>query len=284
MILRLPPGEMYGETVTSRRIGGFILSERIYSPRYETPRHSHRWPLLCFVIDGTYTETYGGKTRLCSPSTLLFHPQDELHEEHFHDHGGRSFIVEIEPEWLERIRERVSVAAGAGEFSGGALAGLGRSLYREFASPDDVSPLVVEGLMLEIVAKASRHAAKPAASGVPRWLEQARELLCARFAERLTLDEMAAAVHVHPVHLAQTFHKHYGCTVGEYSRRLRIEFACHKLAITDTPLVDIALAAGFCDQSHFTRTFGRHMGLSPAEFRKSLRSTPNNAANRDNGK
>ena len=60
---------------------------------------------------------------------------------------------------------------------------------------------------------------------------------------------------VHPVHLAQTFRKFYRCTIGDYVRSLRIEFACRQLAATKMPLSEIALLAGFADQSHFTRTF-----------------------------
>jgi AraC family transcriptional regulator len=67
------------------------------------------------------------------------------------------------------------------------------------------------------------------------------------------------------------FQKHYRCTVGAYIRRLRIDFACRELANTEAPLVDIALAAGFCDQSHFTKTFRRHTGQVPSQFRESIR-------------
>jgi AraC family transcriptional regulator len=76
---------------------------------------------------------------------------------------------------------------------------------------------------------------------------------------------------VHPVHLAQTFHKTYRCTVGDYVRKLRIEYACRELATSTKPIVDIALAAGFCDQSHFTRTFKRAIGAAPFQYRESLR-------------
>jgi AraC family transcriptional regulator len=73
------------------------------------------------------------------------------------------------------------------------------------------------------------------------------------------------------VHLAQTFRKTYQCTIGEYVRKLRIEYACHELTNSAKPIVDIALAAGFCDQSHFTRTFRRVVGAAPSQYRDTLR-------------
>jgi AraC family transcriptional regulator len=274
MPLQLPPGSLYGETLRSRKVSSFDLSERVYPARFRTPRHSHKQALFCYVVQGDYTETYGRKTRECSQSALLFHPANETHAEHFHDSGGRSFIIEIAPEWLERTRECAAVVDDPAEFHGGTHELLARRLYKEFALLDGVSPLVIEGLMLEMIGETARrkdYNSRISANLAPRWLQQARDLLHARFAERLTLAELAHDVGVHPVHLAQAFHKSYRRTVGDYVRQLRIEYACHELAASETPIVQIALAAGFCDQSHFTRTFKRLIGVAPSQYRESLR-------------
>jgi AraC family transcriptional regulator len=271
MAVRLPPGSFYGETFRSCRLPSFELSERIYPPRFQTPKHSHKQALFCFVMEGDYTEEYSGKMRECRSSSLLFHPPDELHAEYFHDSGGRSFLIEIEPGWLHRIRDHLKMADTPANFYGGILELLVRKLYQEFIRMDDVSGIVIEGLLLEMLGEASRQFTHCTANSPPRWLNQAREMLHARFAENLTLSEVARVVGVHPVHLAQMFHKTYSCTVGEYMRRLRIEYACHELATSEKPIVDIALAAGFCDQSHFTRTFKRSTGLAPSQYRETLR-------------
>jgi AraC family transcriptional regulator len=271
MPLQLPPGYLYGETLKSSKVASFELSERVYPPRFKTPKHSHKRALFAFVMQGDYTETYGRRTRECRSSALLFHPADETHAEYFHDAGGRSFIIEIEPGWLERVREHLSVGDNSAEFHGGVPELLVRRLYKEFVQMDKVSALVIEGLMLEMVGETSRRGEDGAAYPPPRWLQQARELLRARFAEHLTLAEIAKTVGVHPVHLAQMFHRSYRCTVGDYIRQLRIEYACHELAASETPIVEIALAAGFCDQSHFTRTFKRSTGVAPSQYRESLR-------------
>src|SRR5262249_55903444 len=152
-------------------------------------------------IQGGYTETYGLRTRECKSPTFLFHPAGELHAEFFHETGGRSLIIEVEPLWLERIREHSGIGEEPTDFSGKELELLARRLYREFSQMDDASPLVIEGLMLEIIGVASRRIPR-AASKTPRWLSQARELLSERFAERLKLSDVAKAVGVHPVHLA----------------------------------------------------------------------------------
>ena len=89
--------------------------------------------------------------------------------------------------------------------------------------------------------------------------------------ETPTLSELAAEVGLHPVHVASTFRRHVGCTVGHYLRQRRVTWACQQLAGTDAPLAEIALEAGFADQSHFCRTFKRHVGLTPAAYRRLTR-------------
>lgn len=268
----LLPGHLYGETLKNRKVASFELSERVYPPQFKTPTHSHKQALFCFVMQGRYTEVYGHHTRECAPSTLLFHPAGECHAESFHELGGRSFVIEIEPTWLNRLRKDLALADTPAEFHGGAPELLARRLYRELAEWDNVSPLVVEGLMMQMLGEATRQWARSHTQPqAPAWLQQARELLRARFTEHLTLAEIARAVSVHPVHLAQMFHKSYQCTVGDYVRKLRIEFACRELVHTETPIVEIALMAGFCDQSHFTRTFKRALGVAPSHYRQSQR-------------
>ena len=272
MSTQLPPGYLYGQNLRSRAVASFALSERLYPPRYKTPKHSHKRALFCFVIEGGYTETYGGRLRECTSSTLLFHPPEELHAEHFYDSGGHSFIIELEPRWLEHVREHGALPEAPAGFHGGVMEMLARRLYKEFGQVDEMSGLIIEGLMLEMMGEAGRHCSFREGNQPPRWLEQARELLHARFAEPLKLADIAEAVGVHPVHLAQTFHKSYRCTVGDYVRRLRIESTCRELATSEAPIVEIALAAGFCDQSHFTRTFKRLTGIAPSQYREALRA------------
>jgi AraC family transcriptional regulator len=227
--------------------------------------------LFCYVVRGSYTETYGARTRSCQPSTFLFHAPGERHAERFHGSGGCSFLIEVDESWLEQLRSESPVINTSFDCDAGTLSLLAAKVYREFGEPDDLSSLIIEGLMFELIGETSRHARFDAALRPPKWLKQARQLLHDSFAERLTLAEVAAAVDVHPAHLAKAFRRFYKSTVGLYVRRRRIEFACRALATTDLPLSQIALASGFSDQSHLTRLFKRELSVSPAQYRALLR-------------
>jgi len=155
------------------------------------------------------------------------------------------------------------------DFRNGILLRLTTRLYKEFCNLDELSSLVIEGLTLEILAETSRHALQDRAQQrLPYWLAQARELLRDQFGENLSLASVAQAVGVHETHLSREFRRYFRCTVGEYIRLLRIDFACRQLSASDNPLAEIALAAGFFDQSHFARTFKSQTGMTPHEYRR----------------
>jgi AraC family transcriptional regulator len=261
---------LHGNSLKSCQIAGVRFTETVYPPGLILLKHSHRHAYFCMVLQGHYTESCGMKSLTCGPLTLLFRTQGEAHSDHFHSAGSRCFIIEIEPHFFERVCEYPLVMETA-EFRGGLPAWLTMRLYREFRRMDQLSPLAMEALALEMVVETSRHHSRMLGRIPRRWLEQAKEIIHERFSESLIITEIAASVGVHPVHLAREFRRSYHCTVGEYIRKLRIEFACRQLFESDTPLVEIAVAAGFSDHSHFSRTFKQLIGMTPAEYRKAVR-------------
>jgi AraC family transcriptional regulator len=140
-------------------------------------------------------------------------------------------------------------------------------IYKEFRLMDSASALSIEALTLEVLAQATRRNLEGWPSPAPRWLREARDLIHEQFSQPVSLSSIAETVGVHPAHLAKTFRKHYHCTVGEYIRRLRLDYAVQELTRSNQSLAEIALAAGFYDQSHFTHAFKLHTGMTPAEVR-----------------
>lgn len=90
------------------------------------------------------------------------------------------------------------------------------------------------------------------------------------FAENLSLEEMAAMVHLSAGYLSREFKRAAGCTVGEYVNRLRIERAKAMLRDGSMRNADIAAAVGIEDPVYFSRVFKKATGLRPTEYRASL--------------
>jgi AraC family transcriptional regulator len=258
--------EIHGKVVSAKRLPGLGLSETRYASHLRLPLHAHEHPYFSFVLAGCYRERHEDGTRCCNPQTLVFHPAQERHSDVFLATGGRCFNVQLDEPMLRRsdsggIRLEVPIVCHRG-----AATKTAARIFREFYHFDEVSPLVIEGLTLELIAEICRQKAKET-HHVPSWLARSRDLLKDRFRDSLSLDEIGKAVAVHPVHLAKSFRRHYGCTVGEFVRELRVRFAQRELAQSTRSLAEIALDAGFCDQSHFCRTFLRWTGLRPSQYR-----------------
>jgi AraC-like DNA-binding protein len=72
-------------------------------------------------------------------------------------------------------------------------------------------------------------------------------------------------------HFGRAFKQSLGATPHRYLMHRRLEKARHLVADTNLPLAEIAIGAGFSDQSHFGRRFTQYFGLSPGAFRRSQR-------------
>jgi AraC family transcriptional regulator len=264
--------QYYGLSSPIHQVSGLRLAERTYSPDFQSPSHSHPESYFCLILDGTSRQTYGSKSRVREPLTTAFYPPNEVQSELFGHTGGRIFKVEADSRWLRHFREYSVIREESVDFRGGSVAWLMSKLYYEFRRMDKTSPLVIEGLTLEIIAEASRKSAT-SRSRTPRWLEQAKDILHENLADSLTLACIAELVGVHPVYLASAFRRHYHCTIGDYRRRLRVEFACREISKSHSSLAQVALAAGFANQAHFSKVFKRLIGITPAAYRdNSLRS------------
>ncbi len=268
---KLPAGEFFGQQSKSFEVLGFHLTESRYVPGLKLPQHSHELAKFCFVMSGDYLETIGKRTYARRPLTLTFHPPDTTHAE-AHQAAGHHFLVEMDTRWLDYAREYTAPLDAPVEASDVLPVRVATQLYNEFRHRDSASPLAVQGLMLELLAETSRRLVKSATCRPPRWLQQVREELHERFQENLSLDELSKSAGVHAVYLARAFRRFHNCTVGEYVRGLRIQYASYQLSHTDAPLAEIATRAGFADQSHFSRLFKRSTGLLPKEFRNTFRS------------
>ena len=88
--------------------------------------------------------------------------------------------------------------------------------------------------------------------------------------ERVTLDDVARAVHVSPFHLARIFQQQTGVPVHRYLTQLRLRASLERLADGAGDLTAVALELGFSSHSHFTDAFRREFGHSPSEMRKIL--------------
>jgi len=207
--------------------------------------------------------------RTCQTGTLVFHPPGEAHSE-AHDSAVTSFNVEVAPGWLMSVCEFAGPLDQPAEFRGDEMVATAFQLFHECRRADKDSALAIESLTWEILAASLVQEDQAAGTSRPRWLRDARDLVDGRLNQPLTLRSVAKEAGIHPVHFAATFRRFHGCSFGEYFRRRRLEYARRQLGDPELSLAQIALDAGFADQSHLTRTFKRFTGLTPGQYRTFL--------------
>jgi AraC family transcriptional regulator len=252
-----------------REVGNFFLTEANYPPNLTVPSHAHENPSFYLVLAGCIAERHGRLARECLASTLVFTPPGETHSNITSGAGCRCFMIDLKPNWLKSLSTPSLNLYEWADFDGGAPVWLAQRAFREACNLDALSPMVIEGIALELLAEMSRSKTRLDAK-CPQWLEQIRELLHAHFAQRLTISELANAVNRHPVHVATQFRRIFHCTIGDYLRHLRIEAACRQIANSDHLLIQIALDCGFADQGHFSRVFKALLGITPSRYRRNL--------------
>ncbi|HUP01514.1 MAG TPA: AraC family transcriptional regulator [Gemmatimonadota bacterium] len=270
MDCRLPDGRFFGTTLRSRRSGEITVSEVEFPARAEVPPHSHGKPIFNFILSGGYTEYWGRRSLDCRGPLLLFHPSEIVHSERFSACGARCLTLEFDPAWIERVGEDGPVLGDNAAFPPGAWIWVAVRLREELRARDDLSAFVIEGFLQILLAAAGRRSRSVPDRRPSPAIERARELLHARYAERLRIAAVAAEAGLHPTYLARAFRRYYGATPGEYARRLRVDEACRQLADPGGSLSRIATAVGFADQSHFTRVFRRMTGMTPAGYRERI--------------
>lgn len=84
----------------------------------------------------------------------------------------------------------------------------------------------------------------------------------------LSAGAVAAALDVSLGYLSFVFKKEVGCTLSEYVRKKRMDYAEHLLKTTDLQVQSVAACVGIVDLNYFTRLFKAHTGKTPTAYRK----------------
>ena len=254
-----------GRTVKSY-VGSDITVSRIqFDARQEIEPHSHKHACFGIILAGTASETFDHRTFSLKRGSMLFRPAETVHRDRAGQGGADCVAIELTGDFVARRGLGLNLSEPA-ERETEAMVQFGARLLRQVQFDDDLTAMAIEGITLELLADYGRY--KEPSHGPPAWLLRAREVIDDSPGRRLTLVEISHGAGVHPVHLAQVFRRHFGCTVGTYIRRRRIEAATIALRTSRRPIAEIALDCGFSDQAHLTSVFRAVMGITPAAYRR----------------
>ena len=101
-----------------------------------------------------------------------------------------------------------------------------------------------------------------------RMSDRAVRFLESRYAEPLTLDEIAASVGMDRFSFCRTFKREYGATVTEALKQIRVEKAKKLLKYGSDTVEAVGKQCGFESASYFCKLFRESVGCSPNAYRK----------------
>ena len=266
-MIRLSRGTYFGSVAATHAVAGLRISENTYVPGERIPMHVHAHPFICIVTGGGFVELSGGKSTECRVGSVIWHPEGEAHEDRFAAYGGRCVGIEFDPSWLARLGESEVLPEGWTVARGGAPSWLAARISRELTRPDTLASFALEGLTCALMAELARTDTITTSTR-PAWIDRSVARLREQFSAPPPIAVLAGEAGVHRSHFVRVFRRHMGCTVSDYVRRLRIDWACGELRRREGPsLSELALAAGFADQAHFSRAFKRTTGTTPRVYR-----------------
>lgn len=232
-------------------------------------KHFHEEYTLGFLTGGREEFAIGNRVyQLGTGSTYFLNPGDS-HSSGPADRKGWAYrSIYLDSGWLRSMMQQDS-SVGEMRFHTGASSTKAHSqlasrlmhdLHGSKCRLEQETTLI--GTMSQLLSVSTERESGKDDDRVTRM----REFLGDQVEESFSLTQLAAEVEWHPMHALVMFRKKYGITPNAYLISCRLNRAV-RLIMNYMPLVEVAVAAGFYDQSHLTRHFVRAFGTTPAAHR-----------------
>ena len=147
------------------------------------------------------------------------------------------------------------------------------ALQHVLETDPDNSGFYAESMATALAAHLIQHYAtrkqtlKEYTGGLPQHkLKQAVEYINEHLSENVSLDAISAELGISQYYLCRLFKQSIGITPHAYLIQQRVERSKQLLKAKEGRILDIAIACGFANPSHFARCFRRQIGISPKEF------------------
>lgn len=271
--------------VGNRCVEGVLLESYVDTgSKTEYPAHAHAEFMMGVGIDAFWECRQNGRTHLISSGSLVLHHPDQVHSARSLSVSGptpgfRLLRVDVSamhyaaqevnerrgknPIFVRPVQDNPEIAAQLVRFHLDCLHGIPR--------------LQRESRLLWLLAEISRECGESSAPPLPAmgWengpIGRVRAYLRERYAEDVSLDDLAIVARMSRFHLLRVFRATVGIPPHAYLTHVRLDAARVMLKTGRSP-AETAAATGFADQSHFGRLFRRREGISPRCFQRSARN------------
>lgn len=246
------------------------------------PNHFHDYYVIGLVESGERRLTCKNREYAIGPGDILvFNPGDShgcgQSDGGTFDYRGLNLSRDAMLSWSEELTGRRTLPRFSPPvLRDPELAGSLRRLHRKMM--EGAQDLEKEELLLLLLTQLIQQYGQPFSASLPdcgEALRRACGYMEAHFSEPIRLDQLCQCSGLSKSTLLRAFTSAMGVTPYRYLQALRIGKA-KELLEQGVPPVEAALRTGFSDQSHFSNSFHRFIGLSPAAYRRIFQEdTPN---------
>jgi AraC-like DNA-binding protein len=260
-----------GDWVRSRGpVEGVALLRAWFRGRGFT-RHRHDTYAIGVTEAGVQAFDYRGRVEYSRPGQVVVLHPDEAHDGRAGAEGGFGYrIVYVEPARIAAAVRAIRGGPSSLPFVGQPVAhdpALASVVAAAFRFPPE--PLALDALFLRLAEGMLAREVPGRVAGAPPRLDHAALARARAFLDgRLTVvrsAELEAVTGLTRYDLARQFRALNGTSPYRYSLLRRLDYARGRIR-GGAPLVEVALAAGFSDQAHFTRLFGAAFGMTPGRY------------------
>ncbi|WP_458120456.1 AraC family transcriptional regulator [Paenibacillus sp. Z6-24] len=240
-------------------------------------RHFHEEYSIGLIEQGRTNAWCDGTSMMVEQGRVISFPPQMLHACHPEEGMNWQYrMLFIQPEWLQGLerREREAIhipyllSAGKNEACRWQI----RLIMQQLRQQE--SALAVESALIEMMQTLAgqesgdvRHG--HSSDGDHKYIGRIRDYLHTHFNEKITLAQLEQEVGISRFHLIRLFKQWNHLPPHRYQNVLRVNYAKTELA-RQRPIADIAVEAGFYDQSHLTRLFTRMVGVTPGKYSLSV--------------
>lgn len=287
--------------MTDKTKGGFEPGSFLFTYRQISTEsywhHAHRGIEMLYIYEGHGEIRVDNRTYPIGNDSLVWFQPYQVHRVAVPFEPGRSYIrtnLTLDPAYLEPY---LAPFPGLGRFFRHLCKGNLREpfvpsvrdtpirdlLERIHAALNDSSPgrdedvgLLLLNLIRQLREHPFRDEADAAVGAAPMnrarsHAERITEWLDLHYKRPFKLEELAESLHLSPYHVSHVFKKSAGMTLSEYLIRRRVREACALLANTSKSVQEIASEVGGLSTSYFCQMFRKAKGLSPEQYRQSIR-------------
>ncbi|MNU55426.1 HTH-type transcriptional activator Btr [compost metagenome] len=260
-VLTLDKGQYSGSIHQWKEYRGLITSKTAYDDQFNTAFHYHEHPHLSFILQGGNVEYRQKETLIRNANEVMFYYSGELHKTLPTDSKTRNLNLEIDTAFLQenhisenQLKQVVENNRDSSLFI--------LKMQSEIHLNDQLTESALHALLFGFITAPELKSYKQI-----DWCVKLNQLINDNWNEQHNLSDLAMQIGVHPVTISKYFARYFGCTFGEYLRKLRVSKSLPLIKNPAYSLTEIALLCGFADQSHFIRVFKHYTGISPKSYR-----------------